>query len=232
MINKVKKFLRENAMTKDLYRFFGNLKNWKKQKEIRKKRRALQKNGKELIHFLQDVLCEEKFFFDMGTLLGIVRENRLLGHDLDIDLGIFLESKEEIKKVREHLFNNGFKLTFSYSIDEIGIVEDSFIKNNIKFDLFYYHREENADVVYLMYKVPTSNLPEGSLNVVKASCLHINEIEKVDFKGKKINVPKNKESYLAERYGKNWTIPDKNYVYWKGPSTSPTDYIGHIIKHI
>ena len=83
-----------------------------------------------------------------------------------------------------------------------------------------------------MYKSPQSALPEGSLNVVKASCLHINELEKIEFKGKKINVPKDRESYLAERYGDNWKIPDKNYVYWKGPSITATDYVGHIVKYI
>ena len=135
MINKVKNFLRENRMTKGMYEYLWSLKNWKKVKEKKKKRKLLQKNGKALIHFLQDILCNEKFFFDMGTLLGIVRENRLLGHDLDVDLGIFLNGDEEIKRVREILFNNGCQLVYSYSIDGIGIVEDSFVKNNIKFDL-------------------------------------------------------------------------------------------------
>ena len=232
MSNKVKKFLRENWMTKGIYRFLWSLKNWKAVRASRKKRVALQKNGIALIHFLQDVLCEEKFFFDFGTLLGIVRENRILGHDLDVDLGIFLDGEAEIKRVRELLYKNGCKIAYSYSIDEIGIVEDSFIINNIKFDICYYCREENVDVSYLMYKTKQSELKDGEMNVVKTSCSHINKLEKINFKGKMINVPENKEAYLVERYGKNWTIPDKNYVYWKGPSVAPTDYIGHIIKYI
>jgi adenine deaminase len=37
---------------------------------------------------------------------------------------------------------------------------------------------------------------------------------------------------VVERYGKNWTIPDKNYVYWKGPSVEPTNYKGQVKKYI
>ena len=37
-----------------------------------------------------------------------------------------------------------------------------------------------------------------------------------------------KEKYLSERYGKNWMIPDKNYVYWKANSTTPIENKGFV----
>jgi phosphorylcholine metabolism protein LicD len=201
-------------------------------KASRKKRKALQSNGAKVIHFLQDVLGEEKFFFDFGTLLGIVRENGIIGHDLDIDLGIMLNGDKEIERIRNLLAQNGCKLVYTFSINEIGTVEDSFIINDIKFDIAYYHREKDADIVYLMYRIEKNALEDNTMNVVKAICSPIDEIERINFKGKMINVPKNRINYLVERYGETWTIPDKNYVYWKGPSVEPTNYKGQVKKYI
>lgn len=225
MKNRLKKFFRECFLTKGLYKALWSIRNRKMLKERKQKRRAIQENGIELVHLLQGLLGKEKFFFDMGTLLGIVREGKLLGHDLDVDTGIFIEKKEDVQRIREILLQNGCKLARSYAIEEIGVVEDSFLINGIKFDINYYFREERKDVVYLMY-ISEKDIIDKKMSVVKLSCSPIDEIEQVDFKGKKINIPKNSKQYLAERYGENWRIPDKNYIYWKGPSAEPTEYRG------
>ncbi len=227
---KIKKFLREFVLTKGIYKLLYSIKNRKYFKEKKQKRKNIKRNGIKTIHSIQKILGKEKFFFDMGTLLGIIREGRLLGHDLDIDTGIFLDDEKDVERIRNLLLNNGCNLYRSFTIEGIGVVEDSFTINNIKFDVAYYRIEDNYDVTYLMYESLTNPIENG-LNVVKLKSSHINEFVQIDFNGKKINVPKESEKYLAERYGENWRIPDKNYIYWKGPSTTPTDLVGVCIEY-
>ena len=219
----IKNFLRNFILTKKIYARISE------KRYINDLRKTLQKNGGKTIKAIQKILEQTDvfFFFDMGTLLGIVREGKLLNHDMDIDVAVFAESEEQKMKLKETLLSKGCKLRFSYSIDEIGAVEDSFKFNDIKFDINYFSRENDSDICYLMYTNPDLE-DDGTipLNVVKLTSPHISELKKVDFMGTMINIPKDPEKYLAVRYGENWHIPDKSYIYWKGPSTSPTDYIG------
>lgn len=67
--------------------------------------------------------------------------------------------------------------------------------------------------------------------MVELSCRHITDTEKIDFFVKGINIPKKAQEYLAQRYGEKWTVPDKNYIYWKGPSAKPVDIKGYQIKY-
>lgn len=226
MVKKIKGFLRENRITSSLYKKLYTLRHHKEFCEIKERRDAIQQNGIALIHFLQDVLSNEFFFFDMGTLLGIVREGRLLGHDLDVDLGVILNNKDEIEKVRSLLTEVGCEHVRSFLIDEIGIVEDSFKYNKIRFDVSYYHQREEDSVVYLTYIDPEQPLEPGLYKVVELVTSKIESVDLIEFGGKKINVPTNSEKYLSERYGMNWKIPDKGYVYWKGPSAKLTNYVG------
>ena len=194
-----------------------------------RRRRNLQKEGLPIIKNVQNMLTEAGyvFFFDMGTLLGIVREGRLLKHDMDIDLAVVVNSEEEKNKLKELFAKNGIMEKFRYSVDGIGIVEQSFSCRNVKFDINYYYNEGDNDVCYLMYCEIENKYPDGHQDVVKLVCPHIAETQTVSFQGIEINAPKNPEEYLAVRYGENWRIPDKKYIYWKGPSAVLTDYIGY-----
>lgn len=224
MIKKIKKFMRTFPLTRGIWCRLSD----EKVKKIR--RDNLQKNGVETVKTVQEILESTGvfFFFDMGTLLGIVREGRLLRHDMDIDIAAVVGSEEEKAALREALVARGCAIRYSYSIEELGTVEESFMMSDIKFDINYYIREDDRDVCYLMYEEPGREYKHGELSVVKLSSPHISVLEKKDFNGTMINVPKNAEDYLAVRYGENWRIPDKGYVYWKGPSTSPTDFVGHV----
>ena len=187
--------------------------------------------GAQTIFFLEDILSSTNFFFmDMGTMLGIIREGRILGHDLDIDIAVYVESDSEKERLKSILLDAGCKLKWSFLVEGLGIVEESFIYNDLKFDINYYTREENRDVCYLMYHDPDLVYPDNEMSVVKLSVSSVSCVKKVPFLGREVTVPEDPEKYLSERYGENWRIPDTKYVYWKGPSCEPTDYKGYAIK--
>lgn len=225
--NRVKSFFRNCPLTR---------KTWIRLSDARLRRiksRELMENGDDTVVRVQKILSETGafFFFDMGTLLGIVREGRLLKHDMDIDIGVRLKDEEEIKDLRETLISKGCILRFNYSIDGIGTVESSFLIGGIKFDINYYRSEEgypDSDICYLMYRDPEREYGKDELSVVRLVSPHIGSVVRTGFAGTEICIPENAEEYLAARYGENWRVPDRGYVYWKGPSTSPTDYTGRV----
>lgn len=229
-MNKIKSFLKTNVLTKDLYRWLYN----KKYSDRIEKNKRLQQYGNETLKFIQQVLDEHEisFFFDMGTLLGIIREGKIIAHDLDIDIAIIRKNSEEIEKVRKILSEAGCQIKYSYECESIGVVEDSFCVNEIKFDINYYYLGEESDYCYLMYKNPELKYERNEeLSVVELHCSKICKIVKTDFMGGQVNIPENAKDYLEERYGKNWRVPDPDWIYWKGPSAVPINAKGRKIEY-
>ena len=194
----------------------------------RKRKKLINLNSQATISALQRILSEAQvfFFFVMFSLLGAVREGRPLGHDLDIDLGVHVENDSDKSALQEHLLSNGCTLKCSYTVDGIGLVEQSYELNGIKFDVSYYKCTETADYCYLLYRDPGRDVFSTEMDVVELKCSHISETEHRLFDGVAVNVPKNPELYLAERYGEDWRIPNTNYIYWAGPSTTKIPNIG------
>lgn len=222
----MKAFLRTNKLTKGLY---AKLSRMHQKKVIKRKRKMMALHGVETIHHLQALFAEMdcKHFFDMGTLLGIIRDGRLLKHDLDIDVGVFVENEEQKQAIRDMLVSRGNDILYSYTVDGIGVVEESYVHSGIKFDINYYTREAGVDVCYLLYfDKERAYSSKDEMSVVRLECSTIEEIVQIDFNGVPINIPSNSEKYLEQRYGSTWRIPDTGYVYWKGPSTHTTDKVG------
>ena len=194
----------------------------------RHKKKNLQKNGYKVVALVQKMLesSHVEFFFDMGTLLGIIRENRLLRHDMDIDVGVFLNDEEEKYELEKLLVSRGCTLKCRYFVDNIGLVEESFVCENVKFDINFYSHDIMSDICYLLYTNDQKEYKAHEMDVVKMQSIPIGKIKKVLFGNSLINIPENAEKYLACRYGKNWRIPNKNYIYWKGPTALPINNIG------
>lgn len=228
MYKKLKKFLKTNSHTKELY---VNMSRLKANYLNSKKNKYVQKNGLFLMRKLSNTLdlLEISWFFDFGTLLGVVRENQLLGHDLDIDVGVII-SPEIQKKVKLALTNSGFQLCYEYILEE-KVVEESYLFNNIKMDINYYVNNNKNSYCYLFYRDPDKEYEADDLDVVKLSFSLIDKTILKDFHGIDIRIPVNAEQFLEEKYGKTWRIPDKNWKYWKGPCAQKIDKIGRCIKH-
>lgn len=156
------------------------------------------------------------FWLDFGTLLGVYREGDFLKNDSDLDIGLYLEDYS--KELDEVMIQHGFKLFRGCQIDggEYGL-ELSFIKNNIKIDLFFYSRLEPE-----LYKVHCfENFPDlgerqsikrfRGLRVIEQTML-LKELTTIDFKGRSFLIPSNIEDYLSHHYGADFMIP-KNWDY-------------------
>lgn len=196
----------------------------------RKKRFHLKKNGLLLMSELHRILCEENiiYFFDMGTLLGIIRNSTLIRHDTDLDIAILQLEYKPTDFIRR-MQNHGFIVDSVYYVGD-RIVEISLKKSGIKVDFNFYYTENEHYICYLLYSDPQKEYKSNELNVVKLYCDKFAGTKLLELSGIKIQIPSEPEKYLEQRYGENWRIPDKKWVYWKGPSAKIIDEIGYFYR--
>ncbi|WP_026473996.1 LicD family protein [Alkaliflexus imshenetskii] len=167
-----------------------------------------------------DVLCSAKkalnnagveFWLDFGTLLGIHRNGAFIKNDLDIDLGIYIQTDYSI--IDRCMREEGFKLFRGISLDggQYGM-ELSYIKNDIKIDLFFYSQiEANRYRVHLFVNFPGCGEKQsikkyGGLRPIEQYMI-LDGLKSCEFRGETFNIPSNVEEYLAYHYGNDYMIP-------------------------
>lgn len=197
------------------------------------KRAAIQSFGLSLIEFVQELLREYDIcsFADFGTMLGIIREGRLLAHDLDVDIGVILNEPFDIHRVRVAMERNGFTLWRQY-INGEQVVEESYKLNGLKVDFNYYQISDNCSKTWLFYKKPEYKYQANNQrHIVEMTYSPIREMQTVNIDGHQIVIPLNAEQLLEEKYGASWKTPDKGWIYWQSPAAIPLEDIGHFITH-
>ena len=119
----IKEFLRENPRTAKYYKKVRDI--WK---AFWINKIGLREISKVTIQANQENLIT---FADFGTLLGIVRENSLLKHDTDIDIGVIAFDSNVQSQINDLFIRNNYKKTREFIIDN-KIAEQSYEKNRIK----------------------------------------------------------------------------------------------------
>lgn len=132
-----------------------------------------------------------EFFLISGTLLGVVRDAKLLEHDYDIDIGIDQRFSKDIiiKSIAE---STSFYLLENSNSDYLICFNHI---NGVKIDIFIHYLEDN------LYKHQSSN------------AIWINSpfsLKKINFLENDFLIPKNENKYLIENYG-DWKNPVYNY---------------------
>lgn len=188
--------------------------------------KALQTDGLRVMSLIQSTLeGSAEFHFCAGTLLGMIRENRFLKHDNDIDVTVHAETQTEVGRIEKLFTDAGCKRVHSYWIDGIGTVEDAFSVYGFRFDVFYYFHGEKIDYSYTMYTEPELAGDKEFRNVLQMCFSPFGGEKQIDFYGQKFNVPSEPERTLEEGYGVNWRIPDKYFCYWNAPNAVKTSLI-------
>lgn len=193
-------------------------------------RDILQKNGYMLIEEIQNALkiTNEIFFMDFGTLLGIIREGRIISHDMDIDVGVNITNPNTIENIRKSLIDAGCSFCYENIIEGFGIGQDTFSKYDIHFDIYYYYENEGVADVLTLFRRDNKVYSDDKWEVVKLTSKPVINTKLYSFMNVKVNVPENYEEHLVNRYGNNWRIPDKNYIYWDSFSSTITDLQGYM----
>ncbi|MFC1523423.1 LicD family protein [Thermodesulfobacteriota bacterium] len=158
------------------------------------------------------------YVLEGGTLLGIVRENRLLPWDNDLDITITEDQMSNVLKIKWELTLSGCRVKIRKSIKEVPYFSVGsirmikikprkflFFPGRVHLDIFVKKRVEDQ-----YYWTVDERNP-----VLKAAPAHFYEnFDRINFDGYEYSVPKDYKEYLTYRYG-DWTQTVKNYSFRK-----------------
>lgn len=154
---------------------------------------------------------------DNGTLLGIIRENRLIPWDNDVDVSIHVDNLDKLLKIRYKFWLAGYRTRIRKA--KIGLPH--FPKGTVRmikiqarwlifkrFSLLdIYPKRESKGYYYW-----TEGIKKP---VLKRAPSHFYEnLVRHDFEGYSYLIPQDYEDYLAYRYG-DWRIPVKVFDFHK-----------------
>ena len=158
------------------------------------------------------------YWLEGGTLLGIVRENRLLPWDNDMDISIFYKDKKKLFFTSILFFLAGYRVSYRKYNADIGpfkkgefrmIKVRNFVgflgKGKILLDIFIKKKVENN--YYWVVGVKSV--------VLKSSpAIYLEKQTQIEFNEKKYLVPSDYKGYLTHRY-KDWQTPVKVWNFKK-----------------
>ncbi len=172
----------------------------------------IKKSAKDILLRIKPVFEENTldWWLDYGTLLGCIREGKIIRNDIDLDFGI-LPKGGSLQKVME---NAGFVLTSRTTVEGVITLEQYDI-NGIGFDVFYYRKEKDKLVTNIWYPNDTS-LPqrvayEKSLGSLSETTFTYSNTKGAAFYGVNCKIPRNYKLYLREHFGDDYMIPNPNF---------------------
>ncbi len=157
------------------------------------------------------------FWIEGGTLLGALRDQKLIPWDHDLDFGMKYESEAQMKrlirKLRSHFYVSvrSFPRTSKiwhlgkYRVLKIFPRKNLLFKEDLCLDLFVYYEGPLPGTDELVYKYV----------VWDRNAYHRKEffdtIDTIDFYGSEVPVPAKAEQFIEVKYGKDWRTPKKEW---------------------
>jgi hypothetical protein len=145
-----------------------------------------------------------------GTLLGLMRNGSLLRHDGDTDLGVLASSFDP--DVLDELELMGFTLEH-YAGSPAEGMEITFSRADVRTDLFFFYATEK-DIFHSAYW--RFNESESTAERLDYHYQPF-KIGKFLWHGNAFPIPDQPESYLEQKYGIEWRVPQRNWDYALDP---------------
>lgn len=209
-MDKIYYFLKKN---KFFYVCGKTIKKFIWKERLRKRNKIFQKNGMETLIFIQKILKEKniEFFVAFGTLLGIIREKKLLTHDIDLDIALIGNKINWVLLEEVLLKNNFIKIHEFYFEGEIS--EQSYNYKGIVVDFFHCCLKNNKVYFYCFERYATENYSSIKMySTQEYSVEPFKNIIELELENNiNILIPDNFEEHLRQIYGNDWKIPDKNW---------------------
>ncbi len=232
-----------------------------------------EKVAVEALKQVKEVLDKYKvnYWLDMGTLLGAIRDGKIIEWDSDIDLSVWYEDYSRIAAICLKLRAEGFDVLLN-THSEIAIK-----KEDCRITINFYHLSNNKAIkVFVIPKNLLGRLIQhlthhlhffliiskydevdpksrflikafSKINLMMPYTLrryfikrmaesiilkldknigskyfisvvpshYFNNFSKIKFYEMEFKTPTKTDEYLTYRYGKNWRVPKKNYIYYK-----------------
>lgn len=171
---------------------------------------------KEITRTLEKFNVE--YQLDAGTLLGVVRENRLLPWDTDMDIWVKSEEQDKLLRALKSIFWQGFRVRLRYQpIDDVPLKKGDLKVVKIRNRKFGFLKGDALLDIFIKYRHDDRYFwSEGEQSYVKKSVsAELCQASKIiTFEGKSFYVPLHDKEYLTARYG-DWKTPVKEWHFAK-----------------
>ena len=174
----------------------------------------------KLLHTVTTELekCKVDYWLEGGTLLGVIRENRLLPWDNDMDISMYISDRWKLLKIVIKLIFNGYRISTRFYNKDIGPFKkrelrmikvrnyEKFLKKGeVMLDIFLKKKIDNDYFWTVGIKSPV---------LKSAPAEFYDELTKVKFDKKDYLIPRDYEGYLTYRYG-DWKVTVKQWDFKK-----------------
>ncbi len=154
----------------------------------------------------------EEYWLDYGTLLGFVREGRIIKGDLDLDFGVLSQVSFEDELKKEQIY-----LTQRVTVEGV-VAAEQYRYEDIGFDVFYYRKIADDKIATNVWLALDCSIPQkvvyeqggGELGETVFSSFTTKEIV---FYGVPFRVPEDSDRYLQEHFGEDYMIPNPNFTH-------------------
>jgi hypothetical protein len=149
--------------------------------------------------------CGVPAFLSFGSLLGAVREGKVIAHDVDVDLGYLSSHDNPVDIIRE-----SFRIERVLESEGIGVA-----RNSGGFLAMSLHQPDgstrNLDIF-------TAFLKDGRLHQVNDVDVEADQnavlpLGAIQFEGRSMPVPAKPEVFLASAYGPDWRVPNPAFSF-------------------
>lgn len=157
------------------------------------------------------------FWIEGGTLLGALRDQKLIPWDHDLDFGMRFNSKEQMKTLIKLLRRHFYVSVRDFpKTDKIWNLGDYRVLKIYPRKLLFFKEELCLDLfVYYEGTIPEQDEPVYKYVVWNRNAYHLKEFldktETITFYGKQVPVPSNPEKFIEAKYGKDWRTPKKEW---------------------
>ncbi len=160
-----------------------------------------------------DILNDAKvpYYLEGGTLLGIVREGRLLPWDSDTDISIMRRDLPGLMGLLPKIRNLGWRLrTKKYKQDHLfakkglpRIIKVKDRKSLIK-------KTSNCLDIIIKDELDGHVYWEAADFVMKVENSYYDGFDEIEWRGRSLKAPRNYTDYLTEKYG-DWSVVQKEW---------------------
>jgi len=158
------------------------------------------------------------YVLEGGTLLGIIREQRLLPWDNDVDLTITEDSLEDILKLRKFIWLAGYRTRVRTNNKDQGPCKKNSVRL-MKVQTRKYVITKGFNLLDIFVKTKSDGKYFWTVGrkdpVLKSVEAHFYEnLTTINFKNTELSIPRDYEDYLTARYG-DWRTPVKEWDFQK-----------------
>ena len=183
----------------------------------KKQSKLLNASGMQCIHAVEQIMktTDATYFAYAGTLLGIVRDNRLIKWDSDIDYGVVIDDSFGWIDLQRAMESAGCKKVREF-VFEGTIREQAYQIGKLKVDFFGQTLLQDKMLMYSFERNPRVKYPELHMNSVYEE-MHpkVEKTKTIVIEGIPVTIPVNAEELLESIYTDSWRVPNPN---WKSHS--------------